>query len=83
MTTDRSTPPDRDHHHDLREDLLMLHPEHRLAAVHERQALLRSIRDEVRRPVPSHPIRRHLGESLMRLGRRIAGEHASARAWSG
>lgn len=82
MTTDRYTPP-RHHHHDSREDHPMLHPEHRLAAAYERQAHLRSIRDEVRRREPSRPIRRRVGETLVRLGHRIAGEPASNPVWSG
>ena len=62
----------------------MLQIELVLAAAHERQALLRSIRESWRHgPAPRRSIRRQVGESLMRLGHRIAGEHASTRAWSG
>ena len=85
MTTDRHPRTDRHHnHHDFRKDLPMLYLELRLAEAHERQALLRSIRESGRRgPGPRRPFRRQIGESLMRLGRRIAGDHASTPAWSG
>ncbi len=49
----------------------------RLAEIRERQALLRSIRaaDHAGRE-PARPIRAHVGESLIRLGRRVAGDRA-------
>lgn len=48
----------------------------RLAEIRERQSLLRSIRaaDQAGRE-PARSIRAQLGESIIRLGRRVAGDH--------
>ena len=53
--------------------------EYRLAAIAEREALVRSICEASRvRPRRTSSIRSRLGESLIRLGRRVAGEcHSS------
>ncbi len=62
----------------------MQHIELRLADIGERQALLRSIREgdraAERRP---RSIRRQIGESFIRLGRRIGGDAVSVPAWQG
>ena len=58
--------------------------EFRLAEIRERQALLHSIRAPSRAGrTPSRSIRSRLGESLIRLGRRVAGESAPAPSWTG
>ena len=61
-----------------------------LAAAHERQALLRSIRESGRFGHPPPPIRHRVGRSIVRLGHLVAGEPASGGAaqtskpaWSG
>jgi hypothetical protein len=49
--------------------------EYRLAEIAERKALLRSIRDAGRADrIPARSIRSRLGESLIRLGRKVAGD---------
>ena len=51
--------------------------EFRHAEIRERQALLRSIRvAEHTGREPARPIRAQLGESIIRLGRRVAGDRA-------
>jgi len=58
--------------------------EFRQAEIRERQALLRSIRVTERAGVsPSRSIRSRLGQSLIRLGLRVAGESNPAPAWTG
>ena len=69
-------------HHTLREDITMQHIELRLAEVEERQALFRSIREGDR--VAGHrarSIRLRIGESLVRLGRRVGGDAVTSPAW--
>jgi hypothetical protein len=81
--TNRTDPRSR-HHHPFRKEPTVTHIELRLASIVERQALLRSQRDADRAGhVPARSIRSRLGESLIRLGRRVAGESISAPAWSG
>jgi len=83
MTSLRTTHDTR-HHSTLREDTHMQHIELRLADIGERQALLRSIRDGDRAAERrSRSIRRQVGGSLMRLGRRVAGDTATTPAWQG
>jgi hypothetical protein len=68
----------------LLKDTHMQHIELRLADIGERQALLRSIREGDRAAERrARSIRRSLGESLVRLGRRIGGDSVSAPAWQG
>ncbi len=58
--------------------------EFRLAEIRERQALLRSIQPADRAGLTSaRSIRFRIGESLIRLGRRVAGEGISTPAWTG
>ena len=62
----------------------MFHIELRLADVAERQALMRSIRDGEREGLQSNRSLRHqVGQSLVRLGRRIGGDAMTAPAWQG
>ena len=58
--------------------------EFRLAEIRERQSLLRSIRpaDHAGRE-PARPIRAQLGESIIRLGRRVAGDRVITPVGSG
>jgi hypothetical protein len=60
--------------------------EYRIAAIREREAHLRSIRpSEGEASAPALSIRLLLGESLIRLGRRVAGRHSASpttRAWT-
>ena len=68
----------------LHKDTHMQHIELRLADIGERQALLRSIREGDRAATRrAWSIRRSVGESLVRLGRRIGGDSATAPAWQG
>ncbi|MEO5966523.1 MAG: hypothetical protein ABIR11_13750, partial [Candidatus Limnocylindrales bacterium] len=70
------------HHHTFRKDLHMHHIELRLADVQQRQERLRSIRDADRAVVvTARPFRHQLGQSLVRLGRRIGGEAMTSPAW--
>jgi hypothetical protein len=72
------------HHPTFREDTCMQHIELRLADVGERQALYRSHREGDRMGhTPTRSVRRRLGESLIRLGRRVGGETATTPAWQG
>ena len=83
MTSSRHDTSTR-HHSTLREDTTMQFIELRLADVGERQAQLRSIRDPERAGLRStRTLRRQLGESLVRLGRRIGGDASTAPAWQG
>jgi len=68
----------------LLKDPHMQHIELRLADIGERQALLRSIREGDRAAERrAWSIRRSIGESFIRLGRRIGGDSVSAPAWQG
>ena len=73
------------HHLDLtRRDTALNHIELRLADIGERHALLRSHRDGDRHASGrSWSIRRSLGESIIRIGRRIGGDTVSTPAWQG
>jgi ABC-type phosphonate transport system ATPase subunit len=84
MTTPRLAHP-RPRHSSLRKDEpQMQHIELRLAEIAERQALMRSDRDAERDGLrPGRSIRHQLGESLVRLGRRIGGDTLTAPAWQG
>jgi hypothetical protein len=67
-----------------RKDHRMFGVELRLASINERQALERSIRDADRAAFgQSRSIRSHLGESIIRLGRRVAGESLGSPALTG
>jgi hypothetical protein len=79
MTTTRIAPARR-RPITLRKDNLMSHIELRLAAILDRQAAERD-RAAAERLAhrPGRNIRLRIGESLMRLGRRIAGEAAPPR----
>jgi len=56
----------------------------RLRTVLERQAFERSIREADRAALASaRSIRERVGESLIRLGRRVAGESLRAPVWTG
>jgi hypothetical protein len=80
--TDRSTPTTR-HPFASRKDTHMQQFKVQLLLVQERQALLRSEAAEHRRGAPGRPIRAQLGESIIRLGRRVAGESVTTPAWTG
>ena len=83
MTSKRTNSSTR-HHLTLRKDRQMQHIELRLAAIGERQALMRSIRDGEREGLRSNRSLRHqVGQSLVRLGRRIGGDAMTAPAWQG
>lgn len=72
------------HHHTFRKDAHMQHIELRLADVGERQALYRSHREGDRLGhVSTRSMRRRLGESIIRLGRRVGGDTATTPAWQG
>lgn len=72
------------HHPTFRKDTTLQHIELRLADVRERQALYRSHRDADRvSHVPTRSVRHRLGESIIRLGRRIGGDTATTPAWQG
>ena len=74
--------------HASRKDSAMHHIDLRLAEIQERHDLLRShhAADRAARSIArssARSIRSRLGESLIRLGRRVAGESANAPAWTG
>jgi hypothetical protein len=84
MTTDRTAQPRR-HPTTFREDpTTMFHVELRLHEALERQERLRALA-HLGRPgyLPEHPIRRRLGQSLVRLGRRVGGDAMTTPAWQG
>ena len=85
MTTSNSNHNDNHrHHHTLREDLHMSHIELRLADVQERQARYRTLRDADRAAiVRARSVRHRVGESIIRLGRRVGGDAITAPAWQG
>jgi hypothetical protein len=68
-----------------RKDRTMQHIELRLADTRERQLRFQADRDAERiAPGQSRSsLRRHLGRSLVRLGRRVGGESVTAPAWQG
>jgi hypothetical protein len=63
----------------------MQHIELRLADVRERHARFQADRDAERDAMTASrsSLRRQLGESLVRLGRRVGGEAMTAPAWQG
>jgi hypothetical protein len=63
----------------------MQHIELRLAEVRERHARFQADRDAERDAMTGSrsSLRRQLGESLVRLGRRVGGEAMTAPAWQG
>ena len=64
-------------------DTTMHHRQTRLATVLERESFEQSIRDfQHERRAASRPFRARLGESLIRLGRRVAGDSVSTPAWT-
>ena len=74
--------------HASRKDSAMHHIDLRLAEIQERHELLRSHHEAdrvARSPARSlaRSIRSRLGELLIRLGRRVAGESATVPAWTG
>ena len=86
MTTSISTQRNYAHrqHHLLRKDLHMQHIELRLADVEERQARYRVLRDADRAAlVQARSVRHRVGESIIRLGRRVGGDAITAPAWQG
>ena len=83
MTTATTARSNR-HHSTFRKDDTMFHIEQRLAEVQERHERFRVIRDADRAGTSSARSFRHqLGQSLVRLGRRIGGEATTAPAWQG
>jgi hypothetical protein len=84
MTSLRTAHDTRRHNTLLNKDTHMQHIELRLVDIGERQALLRSIREGDRAASGrARSFRRRIGESFIRLGRRIGGETVSAPAWQG
>jgi hypothetical protein len=72
------------HHNDhLREDLAM-HPHLAIAfrLAHERQSEARAAAARHRDRAPHRSLRHHVGQSLIRLGRRLAPELHHEPAWS-
>lgn len=68
----------------LRKDLQMHHIELRLRDVQERQAFQRALREADRAAAMAAPsIRRQVGESIIRFGRRVAGESRRTPVWTG
>jgi len=62
----------------------MQHIELRLADVQERQARYRILRDADRAAiVRARSVRHRVGESIIRLGRRVGGDAITAPAWQG
>jgi hypothetical protein len=67
-----------------RKDTTLFHIELRLADIAERHALLRSHRDGDRiASRRSSSLRRSLGGSIIRIGRRIGGDTVTTPAWQG
>jgi hypothetical protein len=84
MTSNEHTGSNR-HHLASRKDRTMQHIELRLADVGERQQRFQADRD-AERAAPGHArssLRRQVGRSLVRLGRRVAGDPMTAPAWQG
>jgi hypothetical protein len=83
MTTKHSDQASR-HHLISRKDHQMFGIELRLAAINERQALERSFRAADRAAFgQARSIRSQVGESIIRLGRRVAGESLGSPALTG
>jgi hypothetical protein len=62
----------------------MFHIEIHLEEALERQSLLRAIREQGRlRSMRGRSMRHRLGQSLVRLGRRVGGEAMTSPAWQG
>ena len=86
MTTSITTQRNHAHrqHHLFRKDLHMQHIELRLADVEERQSRYRVLRDADRAAlVQARSLRQAVGQSIIRLGRRVGGEGLTAPAWQG
>jgi hypothetical protein len=68
-----------------RKERTMQHIELRLADTRERQLRFQADRDAERTALGQSrsSLRRHLGRSLVRLGRRVGGESVTAPAWQG
>ncbi len=82
MTT-RSTTTNR-LHSTFRKDTHLHHIELRLADVQERQSFQRVLREADRSAIRvERSIRRRVGESLVRLGRRVGGDTTTTPAWQG
>jgi hypothetical protein len=73
------------HPHTSRKDRYMQHIELRLADTRERQLRFQADRDAERIALGQSrsSLRRQLGRSLVRLGRRVGGESMTAPAWQG
>ena len=72
------------HHLAFRKDYRMFGIELRLAEIHERQSLERSFRAADRAASrQARSIRSQVGESIIRLGRRVAGESLGSPALTG
>jgi len=72
------------HHNTFRKDTHMQHIELRLWEIVQRQSAERSLRDADRAALASaRSIRSQLGESIIRLGRRVAGESLTSPVWTG
>ena len=67
-----------------RKERTMQHIELRLADVEERQSRYRVLRDADRAAlVQARSLRQAVGQSIIRLGRRVGGEALTAPAWQG
>jgi len=84
MTSNEHTQSNR-HHLTSRKDRTMQHIELRLADVGERQQRFQADREAERAAhgLARSSLRRQVGRSLVRLGRRVAGEPMTAPAWQG
>ena len=84
MTSTRQTQTAR-HHSTFRKDRTMFSIELRLADVGERQSRFQADRDAERSAVGRDrgSLRRQVGESIVRLGRRVGGDAMTAPAWQG
>jgi hypothetical protein len=84
MTSYEHTQPNR-HALTSRKDRTMQHIELRLADTRERQLRFQADRDAERTAAAQSrsSLRRQLGRSLVRLGRRVGGESMTAPAWQG
>jgi len=84
MTSNEHTQSNR-HHLTSRKDRSMQYIELRLADARERQLRFQADRDAERAAhgQARSSLRRHVGRSLVRLGRRVGGESVTAPAWQG
>jgi len=65
-------------------DCAIRHIELRLTDVEERQRRYRALRDADRSALaPTRTLRHSIGRTMIRLGTRIGGDPATARAWQG